>query len=66
MTNFDALISQQNVRLLDVFLVAPFLFYAGYKQADTKLKYGLYGLAALTFVYNGINYLNDKKYGNEK
>lgn len=66
MTNFDLIISRQSVRLLDVFLVAPFLFYAGSKQTNTSLKYGLYGLAALTFVYNGINYINEKKYGKEK
>jgi hypothetical protein len=63
MIDFDKIISRQQVRLLDVFVVAPFLFYAASKQSDNKLKYGLYGLAALTLVYNGVNYLNEKKDG---
>jgi hypothetical protein len=51
----------QNVRLLDVFVLSPFLFYAASKQKDNTLKYGLYLIAAGTLIYNGINYLNYKK-----
>jgi hypothetical protein len=60
----DNIITKQNVRLLDVFVLAPFLWYAGTKQTDNTLKYGLYLVATLTFLYNGINYLENKKYAN--
>lgn len=55
----------QKVRLLDVFVVAPFLFYVGTrKELPFSIRYGLYGLAIATLVYNGKNYLDalqDKK-----
>lgn len=56
----DKIINVQTVRLIDIFLLSPFLFYAGSKQDDKLLKYGLYGMAVATLLYNGINYLNEK------
>ena len=60
----NKLIDVQNVRLLDVFVVAPFLVYASTKATTPILKNGLFVLGALTLIYNGYNYLenaNDKR-----
>ena len=55
------LVNPQPVRLLDVFVIAPFLFYTAYKFDLTKtVKIGLYTLAFTTAVYNGYNYLKNK------
>jgi hypothetical protein len=49
----------QSVRLLDVFVVAPFLFYVGTrKELPQTLRLGLIVLAAATLIYNGKNYLS--------
>jgi hypothetical protein len=49
----------QNVRLLDVFVVAPFLFYVGTrKELSQTLRLGVIALGAATLIYNGINYVN--------
>ena len=52
----------QQVRLYDVFLVAPFLFYAGNKATGLALweRYGIYLIAAGTLIYNGSNYLRNR------
>jgi hypothetical protein len=56
------IISIQNVRLLDVFVVAPFLFYvASEKSLNKNVRLGLYALAAGTLIYNGYNYMRVKK-----
>lgn len=55
----------QKVRLLDVFVVAPFLFYVGTrKELPQTIRLGVIVLAAATLIYNGKNYLDavqDKK-----
>jgi hypothetical protein len=49
----------QSVRILDVFVVAPFLFYVGTrKELPQTLRLGLIVLAAATLIYNGKNYLS--------
>jgi hypothetical protein len=49
----------QNIRLLDVFVVAPFLFYVGTrKELSQTLRLGVIVLATATLIYNGKNYLN--------
>ena len=50
------------IRLLDVFLIAPFMFYVGYKAKGLKEweRVGMYGLAVATFYYNGDNYLKNR------
>jgi hypothetical protein len=49
----------QQVRLLDVFVVAPFLFYVGTrKELPQALRIGLFALGAATLIYNGKNYIN--------
>jgi len=53
----------QNIRLLDVFFIGPFIIYAGYKAKGlTELeRYVLYGIGVATILYNGKNYLKNKK-----
>ena len=49
----------QNIRLLDVFVVSPFLFYVGTrKELSQTLRLGVIILAMATIIYNGKNYLN--------
>ncbi len=47
----------QQVRLVDVFFVAPVLLFASTKVEDKMLKLALYGLGWATLIYNGYNYL---------
>jgi hypothetical protein len=58
------LISVQDVRLLDVFVVAPFCFYtATFKSLPTWVRAGLVILGTSTLLYNGRNYLLNRKNG---
>jgi hypothetical protein len=52
----------QNIRLLDVFFIGPFMIYIGYKAKGlTNLeRYMMYGLGIATIYYNGKNYLSNK------
>jgi len=49
----------QNVRLMDVFLLGPFMVWAGYKSRDlpqwARTTMVVSGVG--TIVYNGFNYL---------
>lgn len=49
----------QNIRLIDVFFIAPFLFYIGYKAKNISEfdKAVIYIIAGSTLIYNGRNYL---------
>ena len=53
----------QAVRVLDIFLVAPFLLYVGYKATGLKdwERLGVYTLAITTLVYNSRNFLKNNK-----
>jgi len=56
------LLSVQQVRLLDVFVVAPFCFYvASFKTLPNSVRAGLMVLGAATLIYNGNNYLKNAK-----
>ena len=55
----------QTVRLLDVFVVAPFLFYASTKTTNKMVSVGLGLLGFATAFYNGYNYINQKKLEDE-
>jgi hypothetical protein len=55
------LLEVQNVRLLDVFVIAPFLFYVGTREKNNYIKAGIYLIAAGTLLYNGYNYIKTKK-----
>lgn len=56
------LMTVQQVRLLDVFVVAPFCFYvASFKTLPNSVRFGLAILGASTLIYNGNNYLKNRK-----
>lgn len=49
----------QTVRLIDVFVLAPFMFYFGYKAKGVSEieRYLMYGMGVATLIYNANNYL---------
>lgn len=50
----------QLVRLADVFLIGPFLIYAGTrKELPKNIQIGLIGVGIGTIFYNGYNYLKN-------
>ncbi len=54
--------SVQGVRLIDVFLIGPFLFYVGIKyqtRLPKEVSMALIILGALTIFYNGINFIKN-------
>lgn len=52
----------QAIRLADVFLIAPYLIYLSTKKNITTLDSGILILLGVsTLLYNGMNYLNNKK-----
>ena len=51
----------QTIRLIDVFVIAPIVIYAGYKTNDKFLKLSLYVIGIATLVYNGTNYIENKR-----
>jgi hypothetical protein len=63
MNSFDKIIPVQTVRLIDVFVIAPFLIYAGKSAKNNYIKYGLIGIGVLTALYNGVHYIENKKNG---
>ena len=53
--------SVQDVRLLDVFFIGPFLIYVGMnKQLSLPTRVALVTLGVSTILYNGNNYLKNK------
>jgi len=63
MSENKEILNKQQVRLLDVFLVAPFLIYTSTLKGvpSKRIRLSLLVLGLATLVYNGINYLNEKK-----
>lgn len=58
----DQIFSKQTVRLMDVFVIAPFLIYASYTvKAKPMVKTGLFVIGLATAVYNGVNYVKELK-----
>lgn len=53
----------QNIRLIDVFFIAPVCVYAGIKAKELPkwIRISLVGIGLATFYYNGKNYLINKK-----
>ena len=51
----------QMVRIADMAVVTPFLAYAGYVTPNKYVKYGLFALAAATFLYNGRNFISNHR-----
>lgn len=52
----------QNIRLVDVFFIAPVCVYAGIKAKELPnwIRISLVGIGLATFYYNGKNYLINK------
>ena len=56
------LLSVQQVRLIDVFVIAPFCLYvASYKTLPTGIRAGLVVLGVSTAIYNWNNYVLNRK-----
>lgn len=52
----------QQIRLIDVFIIAPFCFYvASQKNLSVGIRTGLILLGAATLIFNGSNYLLNRK-----
>ena len=54
----------QTIRLIDVFVIAPILIYAGVqyrKELPKWLSISLIVIGGATFYYNGKNYLETRK-----
>ena len=61
-TTITPFMSVQDLRLIDVFVVAPFCFYAAtFKYLPNWVRAGLVVLGTTTLIYNGRNYLQNKK-----
>ena len=51
----------QDIRLIDVFVLGPFLMYVGMKkELSLPIRLTLLGFGAATIIYNGNNYLKNK------
>jgi len=64
MTNskIDKIISKQNVRLLDVFVVAPIIIYSStVNKVPAWLKTSLFIIGSATLLYNGYHFLDEAK-----
>lgn len=57
----DPIGKTQFIRLLDVFLIGPFMIYAGMKSKDTLIKGGLITTGLATIAFNGTNYLEQER-----
>jgi len=56
----------QAVRLADVFFIGPFMIYAANKKNLSKAdRATLVGLGIATILYNGYNYIKQKKNENK-
>lgn len=62
MINKENILDVQNVRLLDVFVVAPFLIYTSTLKGNPQwVRLSLFLLGSATLIYNGHNYLKNEK-----
>lgn len=62
MTDKKNIVNKQNVRLLDVFVVAPFLIYTStLKHSPSWVRASLLFLGMATLGYNGYHFLEEKK-----
>jgi hypothetical protein len=51
--------TKQQVRLIDIFIICPFLFWSSSKSTNKNMKYGLFVIATTTLIYNGYNYIKE-------
>jgi hypothetical protein len=62
MSDNKEILNKQQVRLLDVFLVAPFLIYTSTLKGNPSwVRLSLLVLGVATLLYNGSNYLKEEK-----
>jgi len=62
MSENKEILNKQQVRLLDVFLVAPFLIYTSTLKGNPSwVRLSLLVLGVATLLYNGSNYLKEDK-----
>jgi hypothetical protein len=55
-------LTAQDVRLIDVVLIAPFLIYVSLrKELPNPIRITLFGLGVATLLYNGYNYIKNKE-----
>ena len=54
-------VTKQQMRVFDIFVFSPFLFWASSKTSNKIAKYGLITLGVTTIIYNAINYIKEKK-----
>ena len=52
-------VTKQQMRLFDVFVFSPFLYWASTKTENSTAKRGLILLAITTLIYNGYNYIKE-------
>ena len=62
-TSVEELSKSQNIRLIDVFIISPFLIYVGNKAEGISSfeRNVLYIIGVATLIYNGKNYIKNKK-----
>ena len=62
-TSVEELSKSQNIRLIDVFIIAPFLIYVGNKAKGISSfeRNMLYIIGVATLIYNSKNYIKNKK-----
>jgi hypothetical protein len=52
----------QDIRLIDIFVIGPFLIYVGMKkELSLPVRLALIGFGAATIIYNGNNYLKNNR-----
>ena len=62
MSENKEILNKQQVRLLDVFVVAPFLIYTSTLKGNPSwVRLFLLVLGVATLLYNGSNYLKEAK-----
>ena len=62
LTTVEEQSKSQNIRLLDVFFIGPFMMYIGYKAKGISNleRYTLFALGVATIYYNGKNYIESR------
>ena len=53
-------VTKQQMRIFDIVVFSPFLFWASTKTSNKLAKYGLITLGVTTIIYNAINYNKEK------
>jgi len=54
-------VTKQQMRIFDILVYSPFLFWASTKTSNKIAKYGLITLGVTTIIYNAINYQKELK-----